>query len=247
MHLSDILTFFRTIKYGSTVLWCRQWIFMRLSPGRVLSLYTIDMKILMHICCAPDATVPVVRLRAQGYEPVGFFYDPNIQPEAEYRLRLEQARKLAAIDRFELIEGPYDPERWLTATEAFRDEPEGGRRCPVCFGVLLDAAARKAVELGIPCFTTTLLISPHKNVPVLTAVGNGIAARYGISFLAFPFRKRDGFKQSVLLSKEYGLYRQDYCGCIYSRNEAERWRAEHPQGSSWWKKPAGPGETGQSA
>lgn len=187
----------------------------------------------MHICCAPDATVPVLRLREQGYEPTGFFYDPNIHPRAEYELRLEQARKLAAIDHFRLLEGPYEPEVWLAATQEFRSEPEGGKRCPVCFAVLLERAARTAVELGMPFFTTTLLISPHKDVHLLTLVGNEKAAAHGITFLAEPFRKRDGFRQSVQLSREYGLYRQNYCGCLYSKAESDRWRAEHPQGSPW--------------
>lgn len=190
-------------------------------------------QILMHICCAPDATVPVVRLRAKGYEPVGFFYDPNIQPKAEYELRLDQARKLAAIDDFELIVGPYDPQRWLAATREFWQEPEGGRRCPVCYAFLLDAAARKAAELKIPVFTTTLLISPHKDVRMLEQVGREKGALYGVAFLPEPFRKKDGFRESVNLSKEYGLYRQNYCGCIYSRIESEKWRAAHPQGSTW--------------
>jgi hypothetical protein len=189
--------------------------------------------VLMHICCAPDATVPVPRLRAKGYEPVGFFYDPNIQPEAEYELRLEQARKLAFIDNFELLVGPYEPEHWLAATREFWDEPEGGLRCPRCFGVLLDAAARKAADLRIPVFTTTLLISPHKDVHMLEQVGREKGALYGVAFLAEAFRKKDGFRQSVNLSKEYGLYRQNYCGCIYSKMESEKWRAAHPQGSSW--------------
>src|SRR5450830_1418457 len=87
-------------------------------------------QVLMHICCAPDATVPVLRLRAKGYEPVGFFYDPNIHPKEEYELRLDQARKLAVIENFELIVGPYEPERWLAAAREFCDEPEGGLRCP---------------------------------------------------------------------------------------------------------------------
>jgi predicted adenine nucleotide alpha hydrolase (AANH) superfamily ATPase len=168
----------------------------------------------MHICCAPDATVPVLRLRAKGYEPVGFFCDPNIHPKAEYELRLEQARKLAFIENFELIVGPYEPERWLAATREFWDEPEGGLRCPRCFGVLLDAAA-------------------HKDVHVLEQVGREKGALYGITFLPEAFRKQDGFRESVHLSKEYGLYRQNYCGCIYSRIESEKWRTAHPHGSSW--------------
>jgi predicted adenine nucleotide alpha hydrolase (AANH) superfamily ATPase len=187
----------------------------------------------MHICCAPDATVSVVRLRAKGYEPVGFFYDPNIQPKEEYELRLDQARKLAYIDNFELIIGSYEPERWLAVTREFWDEPEGGRRCPLCFGVLLEAAAHRAADLQIPVFTTTLLISPHKDVHALEQVGREKGALYGVTFLPEAFRKKDGFRESVNLSKEFGLYRQNYCGCIYSRIESEKWRAAHPHGSSW--------------
>jgi len=195
--------------------------------------HTARIPILMHICCAPDATVPVVRLRAKGYEPVGFFYDPNIQPKEEYELRLDQARKLACIENFELIVGPYEPEHWLAATREFWHEPEGGLRCPRCFGVLLDAAARKTADLQIAMFTTTLLISPHKDVHVLEQVGREKGGLYGVAFLAEAFRKKDGFRESVNLSKEYGLYRQNYCGCIYSRIESEEWRAAHPHGSSW--------------
>jgi len=200
--------------------------------------HTIMERILMHICCAPDATVPVLRLRARGWEPVGFFYDPNIHPREEYELRLAQARKLAGIQQFELLEGPYEPDIWYAAAAPHKDEPEGGLRCRVCFGVVLDGAARKAAQLGIGIFTTTLLISPHKDVRVLEEVGRECGARHGVAFLPEAFRKQDGFRQSVHLSREYGLYRQNYCGCTYSRLESERWRAAHPQGSAWWRDPA---------
>jgi len=132
-------------------------------------------RILMHICCAPDATVPVLRLRAKGYEPVGFFYDPNIHPQEEYELRLAQARKLADIQQFELLEGPYEPDVWYAAAAPYKDEPEGGLRCRVCFGVVLDAAARTAAQLGIGrLFTTTLLTQPTQGRACPRGSGAGV-------------------------------------------------------------------------
>ena len=207
--------------------------------------YASPVPVLMHICCAPDATVPVLRLRGKGYEPIGFFYDPNIHPQAEYELRLRQARKLARIQGFELLEGPYEPDHWLAATREFWKEPEGGLRCSRCFGVLLDMAARKAQELRFGFYTTTLFISPHKDVHVLEHIGREKGGLYGVTFLPEAFRKQDGFRQSVRLSKEYELYRQYYCGCIYSKLESDKWRAEHPNGTSWRREQRNTSTTGK--
>jgi len=171
---------------------------------------------LLHICCAPDATVPYVLL-SREYEVVGYFYGSNIHPVYEYRRRLAALYSLADRWGIPLIVGRYEPSAWLKKTAILRDEPEGGRRCRVCFFLQLRSAARVAVEKGISLFTTTLTISPHKDVSAINTIGNIVGTQYGISYLPYVFRKKDGFKKSVQLSRLLGLYRQNYCGCIFSR------------------------------
>lgn len=172
--------------------------------------------LLAHICCAPDALYVIGLLQAE-YQVTGLFYNPNIHPEDEYRLRLSEARKVAQHLQFRLIEDEYDPLTWFRLTEKFKFEPEKGRRCQVCFAWRLDRTARKALEFNIPLFTTIMSVSPWKNAAVLNRIGRMTARKYGLSYLEADFKKKDGFKRSVNLSREFGLYRQNYCGCIYSR------------------------------
>lgn len=172
--------------------------------------------ILVHLCCAPDALYVVGLLQAE-YEVVGLFYNPNIHPEEEYQLRLSEMRRVSEHLKFKLIEDTYDPETWLRLTEKFKAEPEKGRRCHICFAWRLDRTARKARELQIPIFTTIMSVSPWKNAAVLNRIGRLTARKYGLSFLEADFKKKDGFNRSVRLSREFGLYRQNYCGCLYSR------------------------------
>lgn len=175
--------------------------------------------ILAHLCCAPDALYVVGLLKAE-YEVIGLFYNPNIHPEEEYRLRLAEARKVAEHLQFRLIEDIYDPETWFRLTEKFKSEPEKGRRCHICFAWRLDRTARKALEAGVPLFTTIMSVSPWKNSAVLNRIGRMTARKYGLKFLEADFKKKDGFNRSVRLSREFGLYRQNYCGCLYSRRPA---------------------------
>lgn len=175
--------------------------------------------ILAHLCCAPDALYVVGLLQAE-YEVVGLFYNPNIHPEEEYRLRLAEARRVAEHLRFKLIEDIYDPETWFRLTEKFKSEPEKGRRCNICFAWRLERTARKALEAGFPLFTTIMSVSPWKNSAVLNRIGRMTARKYGLKFLEADFKKKDGFNRSVRLSREFGLYRQNYCGCMYSRRPA---------------------------
>jgi len=179
------------------------------------------MKILVHVCCAPDALY-VMKLLQEKYNPSGYFYNPNIHPEDEYQTRLNETKKVAASLDFMLIEEVYDKDRWMRLTEGFKDEPEKGRRCDICYAMRLERTAKKASELGFDIFTTVMSLSPWKKAHVLNRMGRMFAQRYKVKFLEANFKKQDGFKKSVNLSKSFGLYRQNYCGCIYSKAEKEQ-------------------------
>jgi len=173
---------------------------------------------MLHICCAPCATHSIEALREEG-EVVGVFVNPNIQPEEEYFKRLENARELARLTGIRLIESPYDPGSWNEAVRGLEDAPEGGRRCEVCFRVRLESAAEIAAREGCECLTSTLTISPHKNAALIHSIGREAGQAYGITFRSDDFKKKDGYKKSVELSRAYGLYRQNYCGCLFSRRK----------------------------
>ena len=154
------------------------------------------------------------------------YYNPNIEPEEEYlHRRAEQQRLLEALggDTGWLSCG-YDHEAFEAFAPGMAEEPEGGKRCLACFAMRMNETARQAKENGFEYFTTTLSVSPHKNYDKIKAAGDTFAYRYGVEFLAGNYKKKDGFKRSIELSKEYGLYRQDYCGCVFSLREAEAYR-----------------------
>ncbi len=176
-------------------------------------------RLLVHACCAPDALY-VIGVVRDDYEVTGFFSNSNIQPREEYDLRLAEARRVAVAAGVPLIEDDYDPDGWLRLTRKFKDEPEKGRRCDVCYAVRLARTAERAARDGFDAFTTVMTLSPHKKARVLFRIGRQFAARFGVAFLEADFKKRDGFKKSVELSRAHGLYRQDYCGCAYSREAA---------------------------
>lgn len=171
---------------------------------------------LVHVCCAPDALY-VMGLIRNDYDVSGFFCNPNIHPEEEYRLRLTETQKVADILDFDLIEDIYDPQNWFVLTEKFKAEPEKGRRCDVCYALRLQRTAQKAAANGFDMFATVMSLSPWKKSKVMNRMGRMFANRYGIDYLEADFKKKDGFKKSVELSKSHGLYRQDYCGCVYSK------------------------------
>jgi predicted adenine nucleotide alpha hydrolase (AANH) superfamily ATPase len=173
-------------------------------------------KIFVHVCCAPDALY-VLNLLEKEYEVKGYFYNPNIHPKGEYDLRLQEARKVARFLNVPLIEGEYDPERWFGMTRKFSSEPEKGRRCDICFALRLENTAALAAERNIDVFTTVMSLSPWKKAEVLNRIGRMWAARNKISYLEANFKKKDGFRKSVFMSDSFGLYRQNYCGCEYSR------------------------------
>ena len=174
--------------------------------------------LILHVCCAPCATSVVERLRPE-YRVVPYFSNSNIHPEKEYRLRLREMERLSPEMSLDLFRDEYDPDRWFAEVRGLEHEPEGGARCERCFRLRLDRTAQFALAQGIDTFTTTLTVSPHKRADVIHRIGAEVAARHGLRFLPEDFKKRDGFRRSGELSREYGLYRQNYCGCLYSRRK----------------------------
>ena len=181
-------------------------------------------RLLLHSCCGPCSTACIERLAA-SYDVTLFYSNSNITDREEYEKRRENQLKVVRAfndmlpeDRrpIDFFEGEYRPEEFLERVKGLEGEPEGGARCPVCFRMRLEDAAAMALVLGIPAFTTTLPVSPHKNFAEIAAIGEEVAKRFGVRFLPFDFKKKDGFKRSIELSKEFGLYRQDYCGCVFS-------------------------------
>jgi predicted adenine nucleotide alpha hydrolase (AANH) superfamily ATPase len=175
------------------------------------------------VCCAPDMLYVLGLLRDE-YEVTGFFANSNIDPPGEYALRLDEARKVAGVLGVRLIEDVYTPEAWAAVTRKFRDEPEKGRRCDVCYAVRLKRTAEAAAAGGFDMFGTVLTLSPWKKAPVINRIGAQFGKRYRVPFLLSDFKKKDGFRKSTALSREHGLYRRDYCGCPQSL-EARKDRA----------------------
>lgn len=176
----------------------------------------LNKKILLHACCAICSAYPVNYLRDLGYKPIVYFYNPNIYPFEEYQKRLEAERKLCSHFNIEFIEGEYNADEFYCAAKGFEDEPEKGKRCDKCFELRLKNTAMKAKELGIEEFTTSIVISPHKDFSKLTRIGENIAAKENLKYTAIDFKKKDGFLKTNRISKELGLYRQNYCGCQFS-------------------------------
>lgn len=174
-----------------------------------------DPRVLLHCCCAPDGTVPLADLSAEGYVPTLYWYGANIHPAAEEVKRREALFILAGGAVPVIVEKAFDPP-WMEVAGALGREPEGGARCALCFRLQLEGAARAAVGEGIGRLCTTLTISPHKDVELINRIGEETAESYGLEWLGRVFRKKGGFGRSVALSRELGLYRQSYCGCIFS-------------------------------
>lgn len=173
-------------------------------------------KLLVQVCCAPCSSYSFEKLINDGYEVTGYFYNPNIHPELEYKRRLEELIKFAGIKKYPLIIEEDPHEFWFHRIKGLEKEKEGGKRCEECFKMRLEKTAFYAMQNGFDCFTTVLTISPHKNSSKINQIGKNIAEKYNIAFLEENFKKKDGFKKSIKLSEEYGFYRQSYCGCIYS-------------------------------
>ena len=174
--------------------------------------------LLLHACCAPCSSHTLLFLH-EHFDITLYFCNPNISPESEFDFRLSELKRLVAelgLD-INIIEEPYDSAPFFALAKGLEDLPERGERCQKCIEHRLRMAAAKAKELGSDYFTTTLTISPHKDCTFINECGGRIAEEYGIPYLYSDFKKHDGYKHSIQLSKEYNLYRQNYCGCIYSK------------------------------
>lgn len=186
-------------------------------------------RLLLHSCCGPCSSY-VLEYLAPYFNIIVFYDNPNIQPVEEYTHRLsEQRRVIAHIQAphgISLIEGDYDPVRYAQAVKGLTHLGEGSERCFACYRFRMEAAAELAKERGCDYFTTTLSISPYKNVARINDIGEDIALRVGVKHLPNDFKKRGGYQRSIALCKEWDIYRQHYCGCIYSQREWEAHLAE---------------------
>ena len=196
-------------------------------------------RLLLHACCAPCSSYVLEYLR-EKFEITVLYYNPNITEREEYEKRSAELKRLvrqmneesqtdpaAFPPGFLLVEdGEWEPQRFFEVSKGLENLPEGGERCFRCYELRLRETARIAAERGFDYFTTTLTISPLKNAEKLNEIGARMAEEYGVAFLPSDFKKKNGYKRSVELSEKYGLYRQDYCGCIFSRAERDRRKAE---------------------
>ena len=176
--------------------------------------------LLLHACCAPCSTAVIERLR-EYFEITVYFYNPNIQPIDEYLRRESEMRRLLTMPGYEgirYVAGEYDEDTFVTTTEHMSEDREGGRRCEVCHDLRLTSTAKVAREGGYDFFTTTLSVSPHKNATLINRLGEKLSREYGVEWLYSDFKKRGGYQRSVSLSNALGLYRQSYCGCLYTRD-----------------------------
>ena len=176
--------------------------------------------LLLHACCAPCSSY-VLEYLSQYFSITLFYYNPNISPEAEYHKRVGEVERLIAAQPAKypvrLAEGTYDPERFFEMAKGHETDPERGERCTLCYRMRLEETARYARDNGFEWFTTTLSLSPYKDAERLNAIGAELEKQYGVKYLHSDFKKRGGYLRSIELSRVYGLYRQNYCGCVFSQ------------------------------
>lgn len=180
-------------------------------------------RLLLHVCCAPCSSY-VLEYLAHRFAITLYFYNPNIAPEEEYDFRYRELVRFVeecGYTDIKIIRADYDPEEFNAIAAGLEKEPEGGARCYRCYWLRLRKAAEAAKEGQYDYFTTTLSISPHKNAQWLNQIGLTLGEEYGIPYLCSDFKKKGGYQRSIVLSREHNLYRQNYCGCIYSKNESE--------------------------
>jgi len=169
----------------------------------------------LHSCCAPCSSYVLFYL-SKYFDITLFYYNPNIMPKAEYEKRLAEQHRLLeeAYSSIKFVEGEYEQDKFLEMSKNLASEPEGGRRCHKCYELRLGETAKRAKEGGFDYFASTLSISPHKNATILNEIGDHYGQEYGIKHLPSDFKKKEGYKMSIALSKKYDLYRQTYCGCL---------------------------------
>lgn len=181
--------------------------------------------LLLHSCCAPCSSY-VLEYLSHYFKITVFYYNPNITELEEYQKRVkEQIRliqQLPVENEISFLEGPYEPERFFEISKGLEEQREGESRCFKCYGLRLEKTAMMAKKLGYDFFTTTLSVSPYKNSEVLNRIGKALEDKYNVLYLYSDFKKKNGYTRSIALSKQYSLYRQDYCGCNYSKLEREQ-------------------------
>lgn len=175
-------------------------------------------KLLLHSCCGPCSTVVIERLKDR-FDVTVFYCNPNIEPLEEYEKRKEEQKKVCKFFSIPFVDVDYDNASWHEFVSGLENEKEGGKRCEKCFVFRLKQTAEYAKTHNFELFATTLSVSPHKNTEVINAVGEQISKELGIEFLAESFKKKDGYLRSINLSKELNLYRQNYCGCLFSKRD----------------------------
>lgn len=182
-------------------------------------------RLLLQCCCAPCSSY-VLEYLSSYFDITAFYYNPNISPAEEFRRRADELQRLLRETGGPAAyrEGKYEPERFFAMARGMEELPEGGARCAGCYELRLRETAALAEAEGFDYFTTTLSISPYKDAEKLNEIGGRLAEEYGVAYLFSDFKKKNGYRRSIELSKEYGLYRQDYCGCVFSKREAERRR-----------------------
>ncbi len=177
--------------------------------------------VLLHSCCAPCSSYCIEYL-SQYFRIIVFYYNPNLYPEEEYIHRSSEQKRLISEMKTKYpvtyVDEDFNSSQFYTAVKGLEKEPEGGARCEKCFELRLSRTAQKAKELNVDFFTTTLTISPLKNADLLNSIGERLSTQYGVLWLPSDFKKKNGYKRSIELSKIYSLYRQNYCGCVFSRN-----------------------------
>lgn len=172
--------------------------------------------LLLHVCCATCGAFVLEQLR-KDYTVTAYYYNPNIYPDKEYRIRRDEAKRYCDENSIPWIEEGPDPERWFALTKGHEKDPERGERCTICYRMRLERTVQRARLDGFDLFATDLSISPHKDAQRLNQIGTALAEQYGVRFLTADFKKKDGFKQAMALSRDHDFYRQNYCGCLYSR------------------------------
>ena len=180
--------------------------------------------LLLHSCCAPCSSYCLEYL-SEYFKITVFYYNPNIYPESEYALRTEEQKRLIkelkVKNEISFLEIGFNPEEFYSAVKGLEKEKEGGARCKLCFELRLSKTAELAKNNGFEYFCSTLTVSPHKNAQLINVIGNELAVEYSVKWFPSDFKKRSGYLRSIELSKRYDLYRQDYCGCIYSKIKEE--------------------------
>ena len=185
--------------------------------------------LLLHVCCAPCASY-VIEYLSDYFNITLFYYNPNISPKSEYDFRLAELQRFVSehpkAKGIKIMDAPYDDNQFYSAVMVMEKLPEGDKRCKICYELRLRKTAEAAKQAGFDFFTTTLTISPYKNASWLNEIGKNLMEEFGTDYLFSDFKKKNGYKRSIELSKEYNLYRQDFCGCAYSKAEAELRRLE---------------------